>query len=127
MDVNYEEDNTKISPPQKYFETEFIKQVHAIAKPLSLIAFNTIIEPKNKAKLVAQVKEIKESSKYITKTVNDKNEVMLFAKGVTDVPDCDKRVQAFGKMCQSLQLNKGVFMNKKTMQMLLHTELMRKL
>ena len=127
MDVNYEEDNTKISPPQKYFETEFIKKVHAIAKPLSLIAFNTIIEPKNKAKLVAQVKEVKESSKYITKTVNDKNEVMLFAKGVNDSPDCDKRVQAFGKMCQSLQLNKGVFMNKKTMQMLLHTELMRKL
>ena len=44
MDVNYEEGDTKVSPPLKFFDADFIQQVHTIAKPKALIAFNTIID-----------------------------------------------------------------------------------
>lgn len=52
MDVNYEEGDTKISPPKKFFEPDFIKQLHAITKPKGLIAFNTIIDEAHKSKLL---------------------------------------------------------------------------
>ena len=67
MDVNYEEGDTKISPPMKFFDAEFIQQVHNIAKPSGLIAFNTIIDKQHKQKCFAQVKQVKDSIKFITK------------------------------------------------------------
>ena len=76
---------------------------------------------------MSQVKECKDSIKFITKASEDKNEVLLFAKGFTECGDTEKRIANLGKVCNSLELNKGVFMNKKTMQIVMHTELMRKL
>jgi len=56
MDVNYEEEDVKVSPPKKFFEPEFIRQLHAIAKPTALIAFNSIVAETHKVKLHAQLK-----------------------------------------------------------------------
>ena len=53
MDLNYEEDDLKVSPPKKFFEPDFIKQLHTIAKPTALIAFNSIIDEAHKSKLHA--------------------------------------------------------------------------
>jgi len=51
MDLNYEEEDVKVSPPKKFFEPDFINQLHIISKPTSLIAINTIIDDPHKAKL----------------------------------------------------------------------------
>lgn len=45
FDVNYEEDNVKVSPPLKYFQADFLaKLVEITAAEGGLIAFNTIID-----------------------------------------------------------------------------------
>lgn len=51
IDLNYEEDDIKVSPPKKFLEPDFIKQLHVITKPTSLIAINTIIDESHKTKL----------------------------------------------------------------------------
>lgn len=130
MDVNYEEGDIKVSPPKKFFEPDFIRQLHAIAKPTALIAINTIIDESHKPKLLTQIRQVKESIKFITKAQNDKNEVLLFAKGLKDakaIDESQKRTQLLTKAVEAMGLNKGVLLNKKTMQVVLHTELMRRL
>lgn len=45
FDVNYEEDDVKVSPPMKFFQPDFIaKLVEITAAEGGLIAFNTIID-----------------------------------------------------------------------------------
>lgn len=76
------------------------------------------------------MRQVKESTKFITKAQNDKNEVLLFAKGVKDlkaIEDGEKRMQQLKRVCEAMNLNKGVLLNKKTMQVLLHADLMRRL
>jgi len=51
MDLNYEEDDVKVSPPKKFFEPDLVNQLHVISKPTALIAINTIIDNTLKAKL----------------------------------------------------------------------------
>ena len=53
MDVNYEEGEIGVSPPKKFFEPDFIQQLHTIAKPTAVIAFNTIIDEAHKKELFA--------------------------------------------------------------------------
>ena len=51
-------------------------------------------------------------------------------KGIEDaktVDNGDKRVAALGKSVAALNLPKGIFMSKKTMQVVYHAEAMRRL
>lgn len=130
MDVNYEEGDVGINPPKKFFEPEFIQQLHTITKPAGLIVINTIIEEEHKAKLIQQVKQVKDSTKFITKAQNDANEVLLLAKGVKELKSIEEsksRLQNLTKVCEALNLNKGIFLSKKNMQVIHHTETMRRL
>ena len=129
LDVNYEEDDLKVSPPKKYFEPDFISSLHRIAKPNALIAFNSIIDEAHKSKLHTQLKQVKDSVKFVTKSQNDKNEIILFAKGsaVKAIDEGQKRLQQLTKVCEAYGLNKSIFLSKKNMQVVYHTDAMRRL
>jgi hypothetical protein len=56
--------------------------------------------------------------------------VLLLAKGVKDakmIDESQKRTQLLTKVCEAMNLNKGILLNKKTMQVVLHAEMMRRL
>ena len=53
LDVNYEEGDVKVSPPFKYFASDFLEKLLSItADEGGLIVFNTIIAESNDRKKV---------------------------------------------------------------------------
>ena len=82
VDINYEEADSKVSPPLKFFSSEFIGKLVQLATPEgSLIAINTIVDDAaNRKKVVTALKtHAPQSVKFSTGMQEDLNEVFYLA------------------------------------------------
>ena len=84
FDVNYEEDNVQVSPPLKFFETDFLnKLLESVSSQGGLIAMNIIIPDKNtNKKCLTSVKNLPNCAIFRSKMEEDKNEVVFVARGI---------------------------------------------
>ena len=130
FDVNYEEGDVKVSPPLKYFASDFLEKLLLItADEGGLIVFNTIIAESNDRKKVVQaLRAANGCAKFSSKMEEDLNEVFYLAKGTYDrqasdrLDDTDNRVQRFGQVINALKLPRGILLNKQKMKVTFHVE-----
>ena len=87
IDINFEEgEDIGISPPLKFFASEFLAKLVDIAKEEGgLIAINTIIDgDSNRRKVVQSLKATQGCIKFSSGMQEDVNEVFFLAKGTFD-------------------------------------------
>lgn len=89
MDINYEEEDTGLNPPQKFLDPHFLHKVLAKAKPVdSIVAINTIIRDESKKKEVyQQFRNLKCELKFRSHTTEDKNEVIILVNKLSKQSD----------------------------------------
>lgn len=120
MDICYSEDNAGVSPPQKYLAADYLAKLRAMAP---VVAVNTMIRAKkDRDALLKSFKAVK-CSKYAAKCVDgDLNEVFMFSN--KESADNKARVKALKELVQEYGLDSGVWLSKKAMKVLLHTDTM---
>ena len=91
IDINYEEGDVKVSPPLKFFGTDFLSKLAELtADDAGLIAFNTIVDDNaNRKKVVTALKGLP-GLKFSSGMQDDLNEVFYVAKGEFDAQAKDK-------------------------------------
>ena len=93
-------------------------------------AWNTVIrDSKHEKKVFESCKAVAGSRTYRSKTTEDHNAVIFFKKedstAKEDFDQTELRLQRLKEKVSDMSLNKGIFLNKKSANILYHTELMR--
>ena len=134
IDINSEEGEAKVNPPQKFFQPDFLaKLVEITTDEGGLIAYNTIIDEANRKKVVTTLKTLPGCVKFASGMQEELNEVFFLAKGTFTAADVDRleeteqRQTCMNRVINALKLPKALLLNKEKMQVAYHVDEMRKI
>ena len=111
MDLNYEEENINLSPPQKFLETEFLDKLVKLSTQDGLVAFNLLCMEKELLSLTYnKILSSSAEGKYLIEGEEDANKVIVLTRKQA-VSEDDRQTQ-MEKLLKEFGLNKGLWLTE---------------
>jgi spermidine synthase len=115
MDVNFEENNIKISPPTRFLEVAFLQKIVDSVRDNGYVAINLLIEDKADLENVFNnAKQVNGVRRFTLKAEEDVNVILMFAKGESGKVPCpdgtkspEKRIAGFNNLVKKFDLSKA--------------------
>lgn len=124
IDVCFEVANDEgVQPPRTFLNTDFISSLQILLTPSGVCAINTIIKKEEtRQEIHKEIARVGESAKFRSGCSEDLNEVVFLAKGAAQESTGKSRFAQLQKNVSAMGMNAGVWMSKKAMKIVAHSE-----